>query len=195
MSSNNEIRSEVIFPNYIWTTELDSSNLVALKDLAYDLKSKSPGKLISGYGGWQSDRFKSNLPSELEILANQIELKVVEISYKLEIPCPRFGNIWFNINTPGSYNQIHNHRGSLLSGVYYVDVPSTDCGDIEFHRNDEADYYLHSIMRPGHAFSSTKLIYPAKTNTLYLFPGWLKHSVQGNKSDKDRISVSFNYGY
>jgi hypothetical protein len=29
---------------------------------------------------------------------------------------------------------------------------------------------------------------------MYVFPSWLKHSVQPNKTDKDRISISFNYG-
>lgn len=190
-----EIKSDIIFPTYIWSTELDNIDNQELKTFAYNLKSKSPGRLISGYGGWQSDRFKNNIPSELEKLVEQIENRVVEISFKLQIPAPRFGNIWFNINSPGSYNQIHNHRGALLSGVYYVDVPNNETGNIEFHRNDEADYYLHQILTPDHHFASTKLIYPAKTNTLYIFPAWLKHSVQGNKSNKDRISISFNYGY
>ncbi len=113
----------------------------------------------------------------------------------MQIPTPRLGNVWFNINTPGSYNQIHNHNGALFSGVYYIDVPDENSGNIEFHRNDEAEYYLQQILTPGHLFASTKLVYPSKTNTLYIFPAWLKHSVQGNKSNKDRISVSFNYGY
>jgi len=193
--SNTELKSDIIFPTYIWSTELDNIDLANLKNFAYELKSNSPGRLISGYGGWQSDRFKNEIPIQLKELTDQIELKVVEISFKLSIPAPRFGNMWININGPGSYNQIHNHRGALLSGVYYVDAPNSEVGDIEFHRNDEADYYLHPIVTPGHHFSSTKLTYPAKTNTLYLFPAWLKHSVQGNRSNVDRISISFNYGY
>lgn len=190
-----EIKSDIIFPTYIWSAELDNINTQELKSLAYDLKSNSPGKLISGYGGWQSDRFKDNFPDKLKPLIEQLENRIVEIAFQIQIPTPKFGNIWFNLNSPGSYNQIHNHMGAILSGVYYVDVPDSESGDIEFHRNDEADYYLRQILKPGHHFSSIKLIYPAKTNTLYIFPAWLKHSVQGNKSDKDRISISFNYGY
>ncbi len=192
---HSELKSDIIFPTYIWSSDLDNVNLIGLKDLAYELKSKSPGRLISGYGGWQSDRFKTNLPDELEILLKKIELKIVEIAFKLQIPAPMFGNAWFNINTPGSYNQVHNHRGALLSGVFYVDVPESNMGDIEFYRNDEADYYLHNILTPDHHFASSKLTYPAKDGRLYIFPAWLKHSVQGNQSNKDRISISFNYGY
>ena len=43
-------------------------------------------------------------------------------------------------------------------------------------------------------YTSTRATYAAKTNALYIFPGWLKHSVQGNFSETDRISISFNYG-
>jgi hypothetical protein len=32
------------------------------------------------------------------------------------------------------------------------------------------------------------------SNALYVFPGWLKHSVQPNLTKEDRLSVSFNYG-
>ena len=43
-------------------------------------------------------------------------------------------------------------------------------------------------------FNSTRATYAAKTGALYIFPGWLKHSVQGNQSHTDRISMSFNFG-
>ncbi|MDF1624011.1 MAG: putative 2OG-Fe(II) oxygenase, partial [Pseudohongiella nitratireducens] len=27
---------------------------------------------------------------------------------------------------------------------------------------------------------------------LYVFPGWLEHGVEENRSDRDRLSISFN---
>ena len=41
-------------------------------------------------------------------------------------------NLWININVPGSYNELHNHVGSVLSGVYYVDA-SEGQGNIQYH--------------------------------------------------------------
>ena len=43
-------------------------------------------------------------------------------------------------------------------------------------------------------FTSGRATYAGKSQALYIFPSWLKHSVQGNQSNTDRISVSFNYG-
>ena len=36
------------------------------------------------------------------------------------------------------------------------------------------------------------LIYPAIAGRCYIFPSWLMHSVQMNRSSEDRISMSFN---
>ena len=36
--------------------------------------------------------------------------------------------------------------------------------------------------------------YKSITNAIYIFPGWLPHSVEPNLINEDRISVSFNYG-
>ena len=33
---------------------------------------------------------------------------------------------------------------------------------------------------------------PAKENTLYIFPSWLKHKVEPNMNNDERISISFN---
>ena len=38
-------------------------------------------------------------------------------------PKPGLGNMWANINYPGSYNKQHIHPNSQWSGVYYVKVP------------------------------------------------------------------------
>jgi uncharacterized protein (TIGR02466 family) len=37
--------------------------------------------------------------------------------------------------------------------------------------------------------------YGAKEGLLLVFPSWLQHAVQPNRSDSDRVSISFNLGY
>ncbi|NDB80820.1 hypothetical protein EB155_13250, partial [archaeon] len=34
---------------------------------------------------------------------------------------------------------------------------------------------------------------PVKESMFYLFPSWVKHSVDRNESDKERISIAFNF--
>ena len=55
------------------------------------------------------------------------------------------------------------------------------------------DQSVHHVTIGNH-FNGSATSYKSVTGALYIFPGWLKHSVQGNLSNTDRISVSFNYG-
>jgi uncharacterized protein (TIGR02466 family) len=101
-------------------------------------------------------------------------------------------NFWFNVNPKGSYNTLHNHQDSILSGVYYIDIPDENMGNIEFHRDDEAQYYIPENLDRYTQFTSTKATYKPETGLLLIFPSWLKHFVQGNQSEHLRISMSFN---
>ena len=87
---------------------------------------------------------------------------------------------------------MHNHAGSILSGVFYIKSDPSQ-GNIMFERSDNAEYFLPPMEKPNY-FTSTATTYKAMSNALYVFPGWLKHSVQPNLTKEDRLSVSFNYG-
>jgi hypothetical protein len=34
---------------------------------------------------------------------------------------------------------------------------------------------------------------PVKESMFYLFPSWVKHSVERNNTDSERISIAFNF--
>ena len=189
-----ELKSDIWFPTIIWSTELDNIDLDAIKNFAYDLKSNSKGKVASNHLGWQSESFTTHIPVVFDSAVEQIDAKVFEATKGIGLPCPFLTNMWININTPNSYNHIHTHSGSFISGVYYIDVEEDNMGDIEFYRNDESEYYIPKNI-PINQFTALKTKYTAKTNTMYLFPSWLRHSVLSNQNNKDRISISFNYGY
>ena len=81
---------------------------------------------------------------------------------------------------------------ALLSGVYYVKSVEEQ-GNIFFERSDGAEYFLPKVETHNY-FNGSATSYKAITGALYIFPGWLKHSVQPNRTEEDRISISFNYG-
>ena len=49
-------------------------------------------------------------------------------------------------------------------------------------------------MQTYNNFTSQKATYTPEVGKLLIFPGWLKHSVQGSRSQGERVSMSFNYG-
>ena len=74
-------------------------------------------------------------------------------------------------NHGGKWISVSHSHG--LSGVYYVDVPDTNMGDI--------------------VFGSGERLTP-QTNTLLMFSNSVFHEVEPNQSEKKRISIAFNYG-
>ncbi len=187
------MHTELWFPSVVWSSMIHSGKNEDLKQYAYDLKKNSQTRVLSNYGGFQSpdikagesqalDRLMQTISEEVDFCGNQVGLKPLELY-----------NVWININPPGAYNELHNHVGSVLSGVYYIDADPSQ-GNIQFERSDNADYHIPTEVATHTYFTSTRASYASKTNALYVFPSWLKHSVQGNTSRRDRLSISFNYG-
>lgn len=186
-----DLLADIIFPTVVWRQELTYNN-AKLKSFVKDLMSDSQGVHLSNYGGWQSESILGGLPIEFIELQTALDKAVKHICVQTELPPLKIDNLWFNVNPPGSYNTVHHHQDSVISGTYYIDVPTDNMGNIEFIRDDDSEYYLRDH---NTKYGAQKEVYKAQTGVLLLFPSWLKHGVQGNRSDKNRISMAFNYGY
>lgn len=84
---------------------------------------------------------------------------------------------WFNAQEPGQGTSLHNHDedDELLSGVYYIQVPSKS-GKL--------------ILLDGQV---TMRVMPKAGNFLF-FPPSLPHRVAVNRSQEQRLSLAFNFG-
>ncbi len=84
---------------------------------------------------------------------------------------------WFNAQDPGQGTSVHNHDedDELLSGVYYIHVPSKS-GKL--------------VLLDGQL--TTRLM-PKAGNFLF-FPPSLPHRVAVNRSQEQRLSLAFNFG-
>ena len=117
----------------------------------------------SNVGGYQSFAYKE-WPKVLFDLKNYIQK---------QIPDQTFISLWYNINGYDCYNKLHLHNVEKgYSGVFYIDVPDKDMGNLYFEDGTE---------------------YKPIPNRLILFPTDLKHGVKPNQSNQKRISMSFNY--
>ena len=143
-------------------------------------------------GGYQSPSLDLNIP-ELQSLrehATRCFNKVKEkFFYQPELTIT---NMWLNINYPHAYNQIHNHPRCCFASTFYISVPENS-GAIIFCNNYETENYMQDKwMTQFGTYNSSVWTVPVKENELYVFPGWLKHKVETNKSKKERISISMN---
>lgn len=98
---------------------------------------------------------------------------------------------WGNLNTPGTNHHAHIHLNSVISAVYFVTENSSP---IVFERNLSS--YLFPLCEftttEFNEFNSDSWKVDNTKDTLLLFPSSLKHRVPNNKTDIDRITISFN---
>tara|TARA_B100000780_G_C20880171_1_gene350131 strand:- start:22 stop:609 length:588 start_codon:yes stop_codon:yes gene_type:complete len=191
-----ELKAHVWWPTFIWQADMSDEQKPELKKvrdfLLNEKKLEPEGVKKTNYGGWQSKTYKE-WPEQFKILSDKIDSTVEICRTQIGVPELKLKNFWCNINTFGDYNTLHNHRGSILSGVFYVDVPDENMGKINFERSDDIAYYLPSLENYNN-FTGERASYSPETGRFLLFPSWVKHSVDGCVSKKNRISISFNYG-
>jgi len=113
-------------------------------------------------------------------------------------PVRRDIQAWANVNRLGDYHVPHNHGWSYLSGTYYVAVPASGsaanragmaAGAITFS-DPRSGAARHSIA-PDPEGQARHTIHP-RPGTLLMWPSSLIHYVHPSRSDKPRISISFN---
>ena len=78
-----------------------------------------------------------------KFIGDKLDETIKNVIKQINVPELKFKSYWSNINLYGDYNTLHNHRGSILSGVFYIDVPDENMGNINFFkRSDDIEYYL-----------------------------------------------------
>ena len=120
-----------------------------------------------------------------------IEQVMVDMNWEKQKQIAKINNMWAIINTGGSANLRHQHGNSTISGAYYVRAPKNS-GDIIFYDPRPAPVYSHpNVLEPNLLNAQVNGITP-KEGALVLFPSYLDHSVNENKSKEERIVISFN---
>ena len=182
-----------IFTTPVWETTIEGVGNKQIKDYCLGLREKYPGVSISNRGGWHSKELDIPLPNALDELFNDLTEYINQFAGQhTKATDLMLGNWWININGKGDYNAEHDHQNALLSAVYYVDVKSSDTGNLIIHREDASRYYIGKYKNTSNFSGQNWAILP-ETSKLVIFPAWTRHSVEQNKSDTERISIALNF--
>ena len=107
-------------------------------------------------------------------------------------------NSWGVLFRPDMVGRTHVHENSLISGVYYLDVPK-DSGAILFETPHMHGMFPNAI-RLTPADDSGDNIYNCHTygimpkkEGILLFPSHLPHRINKNESNQNRYSLGFNF--
>ena len=196
-----ELKADLWFPSIVFAGDPETIDMDSLKQIALAWQAKEPGLGgNSNENGWHSRSVENvnlvdpNYVYTINAFLKELDNSVEYCRVSMGLPELVFQNFWININGPGAYHTLHNHQDAMLSGVFYIDVPADNMGDLQFYRGDEAQYYIPDNLDQYNTITSTMATYPPKTGMIVIFPSWIKHQVKSNQSDLQRIAVSFNYG-
>jgi uncharacterized protein (TIGR02466 family) len=190
-----EVYEYFVFPSMI--TEVVCEDYQSIRDdlisWIYDYQSHTEGVHVSNRGGWQSPDdfyFQESFSPFLNYLCKYIDIACGRYLVDFAID-----NMWINVNSKGNYNTSHTHPGAILSGVFWISVPDNS-GRLSFENpNDHTQHSLFDIVDPE--IKESFNIFPTYYFTpsegrLVVFPPDLRHHVEQNQSDSNRISIAFN---
>ena len=188
--------TEYHFPTPVYIQEVPNAvelnQYLEQKIIQWSQQNKGVSK--TNAGGWHSTT-DMNRKEEYNALTKEL-FNMQEEIFKKEFLTqkPVLGNMWANINYPGNSNRPHLHPNSLFSGVYWVKAPEKS-GSLMLY---EPRPGVHTTMPnrkevklPPELWRDVH--YEPRAGTIVMFPAWLWHEVQPNRSNDIRISVSFNF--
>lgn len=196
-----EIQSEFLFPKQVIISDDTeySEYRSQLIEYCYEQMSKDrDGMHYTNVNGWQSDPLFMMKDPKLNFFlerliknVNQCLVNHYMIRDNVDTNVPR---MWINISNKYSYNVVHTHPFSHYTGVFYVKT-AEKCGDISLYQNSATEYQ-ETLFRRQEIRKDKKIcpsiVYEPIEGRLLLFPSTLSHGVDMNRSDSDRISISFD---
>lgn len=193
----------LLFGAPLWTFQLSDSvslNAELIDAVAVEMKS-DPGVRVSNRGGWQSHgklHLKQGFRGLVDFIASRLGGVGKDYGFGQASDRLRVTSMWANVNNCGSSNIVHSHQSPagmpnplVLSGCYYVKVPDNS-GALVLEDFGRPMRYLQLPFQETNVINSYTVKVPPREGSLLLFPSWIEHHVEENKSSEQRISIAFN---
>ena len=131
--------------------------------------------------------------AEFQPLVELIEAAAERLLVYLQVgdQAMRITGCWANVSGPGARHGTHSHPNNYLSGAYYVRMQD-GADTINFHDPRPQIGVIRPPVRQLSAETADQVVVKVTAGALLLFPAWLQHSVDPNRSRITRISISFN---
>ena len=168
-------------------TNAEKERIEGMKKYISDLWSKRDYD-----DNWQTKSANLHKQKEFKFFADLIILtskRIIEqLDYKVEDIT--ITDMWANVLKDTEHHPMHTHSNNFLSGTYYLQ--SDQKASIVFHDPRPAADVIVPRKKETTLNNSSLLSYASKQNRAVIFPSWLPHWVQQNKSNNKRISIAWN---
>ena len=186
-----------LFPTLLYEAEI--ADTLLLKELAHSLRSLARDDVAGigwsrdkGYAGYTSYASLNDLPKRdpaiaalAKLLARHAASFAGDCGFELDRKL-RLDSLWANLLKAGGHHSGHIHPHSIISGTFYVEVPSGS-GGIRFE-----DPRLPLMMAAPPRDTAFVTVEP-RPGLLLLWESWLRHEVLAGRGRGERLSISFNF--
>jgi uncharacterized protein (TIGR02466 family) len=182
-----------LFPTDIWQARMPqfAGELIRWANEVERMREASPvpaGR--TNRSGWNSqDNAILDQPCFTALAAEIRRLVAGVIAEMAGAPWPFVLQSWANLHDRGGFNFSHIHDNVLLSGSFYIRVP-TGSGPLVFR--DPRPGVVHSPYKGNGANAFKEVRLAPSAGLLVLFPHWLEHYVEPHDSDETRIAIAIN---
>jgi len=198
------------FPTLIYCEPLQATGLARLNtELAteaaqlrdFDAAGRkwSEKNYPGGYTSYASlnelHKFSSTFAALEQKLTRHVRAYARALELELRGRTVRMTDCWVNLMPPTAAHSLHLHPLSFISGTYYVRTPA-GCPGLKFE-DPRLSKFMAAPPRRASARPTvrTHVTYPAVAGNVILFESWLRHEVGANRTEGERISISFNYAW
>ncbi|HZP12000.1 MAG TPA: TIGR02466 family protein [Nevskiaceae bacterium] len=202
-------RVQALFPTLIYSAPLQARGAAAFnaeladecrKIRAFDRAGQrwSRENYPGGYTSYGSMDRLHRFSSTFDQLRQRIDAHVAAFARALQWELRRGAKLemtdcWVNIMERGAAHGSHLHPQAVISGTYYVQVPTQSPG-LKFEDPRLAQMMAAPPRRASAPIAQrAHVTYPAKAGQVLLFESWLRHEVPSHRARGERISISFNY--
>jgi|TARA_R110000764_G_scaffold192103_1_gene277328 uncharacterized protein (TIGR02466 family) len=184
---------EKFFPTIVYGKDVQLNNNQLAQDIV-NWSNQDKGVSKTNYKGWHSTTDMGQKPEYQQLVTELLRMQKEVYENEHIDRHATLGNMWANINPPGGMNQPHIHPNALFSGVYYVKSPP-NCGRLKVMDPRPGIQFTMPIRKPGDPGKDMwrDVNIEPVVGRIIMFPAWLWHSVEENKSNDIRISISFNF--
>jgi|TARA_Y100000389_G_C17424104_1_gene498498 uncharacterized protein (TIGR02466 family) len=163
----------------------------------YDLyENDKSGVKKSNINGWHSKSFifkdEESIPNKFYSDVNKHVIDVFKkFGWVYDSSKVKCTSMWAIINKKDNFNIEHSHSNNYLSAAYYVKAPK-NCGDFKASNPSIINRNIYPKSIQATELNSNTVNIKVNEGDLLIFPAYLPHSVEENKSNEDRVIISFN---
>ena len=189
-----------LFPTVVQVRDVDNAAalndelVAAIKDVRRTQPNTKPQSwacdLYTTIGAPGSLFRHSGFTRFLEIARKQVLEFAKTLSFDTDRHAPEISECWVNAYGNQQAQEIHLHRNSVISGVYYVRAPE-GAGATLFY-SPSADVMLEPRALESNPLTAKVTGFPPVEGRMLLFRSHLRHSVMPGVFEGERITLAFN---